>query len=262
MISNKLHAFCKTHFIIHENNIVLQNDDLPDYNVMKKCLDMNAASDWFSETDHDYTAICLEDDSPVPAGCKEIPLRDFFHIKRNDERTVALCSRAKGLFSFRKDKRFCAKCGGQLVDDEKFTARTCVRCHKQYFPQIEPAVIVLVNKGNQVLLAKSLNRKSNYYACLAGFVELGETIESTVKREILEETGITVKNVRYAGSQSWPFPDQLMLAFRAEYESGEIKIQEDELLDAQWFDWDNLPEVPPPGSVAHNLISGVFENKK
>lgn len=259
MISNKLTSFCKTHLVFHENNIVLQNGELPDNNVMKKCLEMNVASDWFSEPENDYTAIKIEDDSPVPAGCEEIPLRDYFWQKREDKEAVRLSSRAKGLLHFRSDKRFCPKCGGQLVDDTSLTARKCVKCQKLIFPQIEPAIIVLVNRGNEVLLAKSLGRAHSFYACIAGFVEIGETIETTVKREILEETGITVKNVRYVGSQSWPYPDQLMLAFRAEYESGEIKIQETEISDAKWFDWNNLPEVPPPGSVAHNLISGQFE---
>ena len=88
---------------------------------------------------------------------------------------------------------------------------------------------------------------------------MGETIENAVHREVLEETGIKIKNIRYVGSQSWSFPDQLILAFRAEYDSGEIKIQEDELTDAQWFNWKKLPKVPGPGSVAYNLIHGMFE---
>ena len=109
-----------------------------------------------------------------------------------------------------------------------------------------------------MLLVKNKNRKYDTYACVSGFVELGETLEQAVKREVLEETGICIKNIRYTGSQSWPFPDQLMLAFLADYESGEIKIQESELDDAKWFSRDNLPEIPKRGSVAHNLIMGFF----
>ena len=116
-----------------------------------------------------------------------------------------------------------------------------------------------MSKADEILLAQHKNRGDGMYSCIAGFVEMGETIENAVKREVLEETGITVKNIRYVGSQAWPFPDQLMLAFRAEYESGEITIQEDELSDAQWFKRQTLPKVPGPGSVAHNLINGEFD---
>ena len=94
------------------------------------------------------------------------------------------------------------------------------------------------------------------YSCLAGFIEAGETAEHAVRREIMEETNLSVKNIRYAGTQAWPFPDQLMLAFTAEYESGDLKIQEEEIAHADWFDRDALPKVPAPGSVAHNLIFG------
>ena len=277
MISNQMNLFCETHFIFRENFIILQGDKLPDDTVMRKCLEHNAASDWFAETDYGYSAILLEKDSPNPAGCKEIPLREFFHEMNNvkmlgpfesargdnkfisGHQLVCLASRARGLLNFRSTKRYCAKCGGVLQDDNLFTARTCVLCGKQYFPQIEPAIIVLVSKGDELLLARHKNRNDDVYSCLAGFVETGETIEQTVRREVFEEVGIKIKDVRYVGSQSWPFPDQLMLAFRAEYESGEITNQEDELKDAAWFSRDKLPKVPGPGSVAHNLINGKFD---
>lgn len=277
MISNQMNLFCETHFIFRENSIILQNGKLPDDSVMRRCLELNAASDWFAETECGYSGILLEKDVPDPAGCEEIPLREFFHRMSNikmlgpfesakgenkyisGEQLASLAARAKGLFDFRAAKRYCAKCGNVLQDDEHFTARTCVQCGKQYFPQIEPAVIILVNKGDEILLANHKNRNDGMYGCIAGFVEIGETIEQTVAREIQEEVGIKVKNVRYVGSQSWPFPDQLMLAFRAEYESGEIKIQEDELNDARWFKRSELPKLPGPGSVAHNLISGFFD---
>ncbi|MBQ0050711.1 MAG: NAD(+) diphosphatase [Treponema sp.] len=257
LTSNFTNDVCSQHFIIRENSIVLQNGKLPGEEIVKKCLAMNVAQDWFYEKDLDYSALMLEPDSPNPAGCDDIPLREFFHTA--DAKSASLAARAKGLLNFKASKRYCAKCGGALHDDENFTARTCVQCGKQYFPQLEPAVIILVNKGDQLLLALHKNRNDGVYGCIAGFVEIGETIEQTVEREIMEEVGLKVKNIRYVGSQSWPFPDQLMLAFRAEYESGEIKIQEDELRDAQWFSRDSLPKIPPPGSVAHNLISGYFD---
>ena len=112
--------------------------------------------------------------------------------------------------------------------------------------------------GNEILLARHLQRNQDVYACIAGFMEAGETAEHAVRREILEETGISVKNIHYLGSQSWQFPDQLMLAFTAEYESGEINVQKEELIEAGWFDRNNCPATPQPGSIAYRLIHGLI----
>lgn len=266
MISNS-QKFYDLHFIFRENSIILQDSSLPDESVMQKCLKMNVASDWFSEPEYNYSAMLLESETPNPAGCTDIPLREFFHLFREKEisglKINFLAARARGLLHFKQEKRFCAKCGGTLHDDPNFTARTCAKCSKQYFPQLEPAVITLVSRKNEIgaeelLLARHKNRNDGMFSCIAGFVEIGETIENAVKREILEETNLKVKNIRYVGSQAWPFPDQLMLAFRAEYESGSIKIQESEIAEANWFTRENLPLIPSPGSVAYNLIHGDF----
>ncbi|MBQ7158771.1 MAG: NAD(+) diphosphatase [Treponema sp.] len=262
MLSNQDDVFSKTQFVFRGDSIILQNGNLPDENIVRRCMEHQIASDWFAETEYNYSALLLEKDAPNPAGCEDIHLRDFFwRMKDSDEhkKLAALSARAKGLLSFRKNKRFCSICGGPLHDDKQFTARTCSKCGHQFFPQIEPAVIVLVSKGNEILLAQHMNRTYNFYSCIAGFVEVGETIEHAVVREIKEETGLDVKDVRYVASQSWPFPDQLMLAFRAEYAGGEIKIQKEEIRDAQFFPRDDLPQTPPPGSVAWNLIHECFE---
>ncbi|MBP5284108.1 MAG: NAD(+) diphosphatase [Treponema sp.] len=255
MISNIHDNSPEFRFILHENNIVLQNGNLPDEQVLRKCLMMNAASDWFAEKELGYAALSLEDESPLPAGCEEVPLRQFFFENSGDERIAGLSARAKTLFAFRRDKRFCSRCGGQLNDDRKFTARYCVKCRKLYFPQLEPAVIVVVRKDDEILLENHLNRNDGVYSCIAGFVEAGESAEHAVHREVLEETGIKVKNLRYIKSQAWPFPDQLMLGFMCEYESGEIKVQQDELRSAGWFSKNQLPKIPSPGSVAYSLIN-------
>lgn len=232
---------------------------------MRRCLAMDAASDWFGEPEQGYTAIELERDSPNPAGLEDIPLREFFARTQEDGGDQgalgAMAARAKGLLHFKASRRFCSRCGGKLRDDRQFTARTCSECGEMYFPQIEPAIIVLVTRGEELLLARHVRhaaRSADFWTTLAGFVEIGETAERAVHREIFEETGIRVKDVRYVTSQAWPYPDQLMLAFRAEYESGEIRVQEEEILEAGWFTRDSLPPIPPAGSVAHNLITGVF----
>lgn len=276
MISNQMNVFCEIHFIFRENSIILQGNSLPDEKTVRRCLEMNVAEDWFAELEYGYSALLLEKNAPNPAGCIDIPLREFFHKVKKIERIsefisftdetkkisgaelAGLTARAKGLLNFKSQKRFCPKCGAPLKDDLYFTARTCTQCNTQYFPQLEPAIIVLVNKGEEILLAKH-KRNSEFYSCLAGFVEMGETVENAVYREVFEETAIKIKNIRYVGSQAWPFPDQLMLAFRAEYENGEIAIQEEEILDARWFKRSDLPKIPGAGSVAYNLIIGEFD---
>ena len=261
MLSEQGEIFNKTHFIFRGDSIILQKGNLPDESVVRRCLEHQIAEDWFAEPEYDYSALLLEKDAPNPAGCEDMHLREFFWKMREKgelKKYIALSARAKGLLNFRKSRRFCSICGAPLEDHKTFTARTCTKCRHQFFPQLEPAIIVLVSRGDEILLARHLNRTHTFYSCIAGFVELGETIENAVVREIKEETGLDVKDVRYVASQSWPFPDQLMLAFRAEYAGGEIKIQTDEILDAQFFKRDDLPQTPPPGSVAWNLINESF----
>lgn len=267
MISNQNNIFCEKHFIFRENSIILQDNALPTEATLAKCLQYDIASDWFAEPAYNYSAMLLEDDAPNPAGCTDIPLRQYFADMRStetadagsDKNYVLLASRARGLLNFRSQKRYCSKCGTKLVDDEHFTARTCPACGHQYFPQIEPAIIVLVTRGDELLLARHRNRIDTIYTCIAGFVEMGETLEHAVRREVQEETGISIKNIRYVASQSWPYPDQLMFAFRAEYESGEIQVQQEELHEAHWFKKDGLPAIPKPGSIAYRLITGEFD---
>ncbi len=289
VISNPKAAFCKNHFVFQEDSILIKNksssgdeylsyDSLPEEDFLYFFIKENSLSDWFSEPDLNYTAFMLKKEAPVPENFTLIPLRQFFWETklpscRNTSRGLftdpftslfnapeisSLAARAHSLLRLRNTYRFCPSCGTLLTDDKDFTAKKCPSCKKQIFPRIEPAIIVLVKRGEEILLVKNKNRSREFWSCVAGFVESGESIEQTVIREVKEETGLTVKNITYRGSQSWPFPDQLMLAFTAEYESGTIKIQEEELDDAAWFKKDSLPELPNPGSVAWNLIHVDF----
>ena len=280
IITNPTNFFCEQHFVFIENNIIIRNSatdtesrmltpkDLPDTETLRKCLSNQAVSDWFAEPDKNYSAMMLEKDSPVPAGCTAIPLRDFFWKSKTFEEQEnglpsllgGLASRAHGFLRLRQTYVYCPKCGTKLEVDSVEVAKTCPSCGRMDFPRIEPAVIVLVTRGEEILLVKSKTVPNPKFSCIAGFVEHGETIEQTVEREVLEEAGIKVKNIHYVGSQSWPFPDQLMLAFTAEYESGEIKIQEKEITEAAWFKRNELPEIYTPGSVAYNLIMGKFHD--
>ncbi len=270
MISNQNNFFCELHFVFRGNDILLEKDNdplskkliseeagsLPSEILLRKCLEEQIASDWFAEPEQNYSAIKIEDYAPDPAGCLFMPLRSFFTFA--SERISTLSARAKGLLEWRNTQRYCSVCGSRLEDDPVQTARLCPKCGHQFFPQIEPAVIVLVTDGDRLLLVRHSQRIQDIYACISGFIEYGESSEQCVKREVREEAGIEIQNVRYVGSQFWPYPDRLMLAFRAEYKSGEIRVQPEEILEARWFTRDALPEIPKPGSIAYNLITGIY----
>jgi NAD+ diphosphatase len=133
-------------------------------------------------------------------------------------------------------------------------AKECPQCGLIDFPRISPAVIVLVERDKKVLLARSSRFKDELYSVLAGFVDPGETLEEAVRREVKEEVNIEVSNIRYFGSQPWPFPDSLMIAFTAQYSGGEIHVDGTEILDTNWFDPDKLPTIPGKISIARALI--------
>ena len=143
----------------------------------------------------------------------------------------------------------------------ELNALRCPGCGLTAFPKISPAVIVLVEKEGKLLLARGRRFALPFYSVLAGFVEPGESLEDTVHREILEEVGIRVKNVRYFGSQPWPYPDSLMIGFTAEYAGGEIKEDPEEILDAAWFAPDDLPSIPGKVSIARKLIDWFVEKE-
>lgn len=142
-------------------------------------------------------------------------------------------------------------------------AMVCPACGYHQYPRVQPCIITIITKGDdEILLAKSAHNKSNMYGLIAGFVEVGETLEEAVQREAFEEVGLKLKNIRYMSSQPWPFPSNLMIAFHAEYDSGDIQLQVEEISEAQFFKFDQLPEIPFKGSIAHAMIMQIVENKK
>ena len=196
--------------------------------------------------------ILLQGGTPAPEGCSFEPLPSYFFA--HDEAEIALASRLRALAGWMDSTRFCPSCGHPLQLHAVETALECPACGRLHFPRIEPCIITLITRGDELLLLRNIKDTRGVYACLAGFVEAGETLEQALRREVREETSLEVVNFRYAGSQAWPFPDQLMMAFYAEYKSGEIHIQESEITDARWFRPDALPPLPRPGSIARRLI--------
>ncbi len=149
---------------------------------------------------------------------------------------------------------FCSKCGGPLDPVPGEWGRRCRSCGYSHYPHIHPCVIVIVRRPGQVLLTRKAEWPEGRYSLVAGFLDFGECLEEAVEREVLEETGVRIRNVRYVGSQGWPFPSQLMTGFTAEYVDGEVVVEEKELEDARWFDVDKLPALPPKRSIARYLI--------
>ena len=165
-----------------------------------------------------------------------------------------LAGRGVQLAEFYRSHKFCGYCGHTMHPSKTEWAMLCSHCRERYYPQIAPCIIVAIRRGDSILLAQHTRHRNGVYTVLAGFTEVGETLEQTVAREVMEESGITVKNLRYVTSQPWPFPQSLMTAFMAEYDSGEIVIDPKELLDAGWYRYDNLPLLPEAGTVARRLI--------
>lgn len=157
-----------------------------------------------------------------------------------------------------QNTKFCGVCGGTMKFHTDISKR-CEHCGKEVWPQLATAVIVLVRRENEILLVHANNFRTDFYGLVAGFVETGETLEEAVHREVLEETGLHIKNLKYFASQPWPYPCGLMVGFMAEYDSGKIHLQRSELSKASWFDKDHLPQIPEKLSIARQLIDYWLE---
>jgi NAD+ diphosphatase len=163
---------------------------------------------------------------------------------------------ALGLDWWRSRTRFCGSCGAPTEESATERAMRCPKCGTLFYPTANPAVIVAVTRGDSLLLAHNHNFRPGLFSLIAGFVDPGETLEAAVVREVREEVGIEICNVRYVRSQPWPFPNSLMAGFCADYRSGELAPDGVEIESAGWFTKDNLPTIPNPGTVARKLIDG------
>ncbi len=181
---------------------------------------------------------------------------------RNPQLPISMLSLAGvGLMihHWESSSQFCGYCGSRLTRRTNDWGKTCGHCSNHHFPRIHPCVIGLIVRGDEILLVRKPEWVDGRYGLVAGFVEFGESLEEAMIREIAEETAIQVDNVRYIGSQSWPFPSQIMNGFVVDYVSGEIKLQEDELEAAAWYRLDQLPTIPPRRSIARYLIDRAGE---
>ena len=194
----------------------------------------------------------IPDDAAAPEGMAFRGVRELFGVLDDD--MVGLAGLANQIVSWDQSHQFCGGCGEKMAYKKDERAKVCPSCELVNYPRLSPAIIVAVTKGDKILLGTSARFRGGFYSVLAGFVEPGESLEECVKREVKEEAGVEVKNIRYFGSQPWPFPDSLMLGFTADYASGEILTDKTEILDAHWFTADSLPRIPGKISIARRLI--------
>ncbi len=187
-----------------------------------------------------------------PAGLALRSVRSLFG--RWNDPQVLLAGQAAQIVDFEQTHRFCGRCGGRTEPVSAERARRCPSCEHVAYPRISPAVIVLVRRGREALLARSARFPLPFFSTLAGFVEIGETLEDAAAREIREEVGVEVAGLRYFGSQPWPFPHSLMVAFIAEYAGGDIHADGEEIVEARWFAPDVLPQLPFRLSIARRMI--------
>ncbi|MBM3358455.1 MAG: NAD(+) diphosphatase [Betaproteobacteria bacterium] len=200
-------------------------------------------------------AVEIRESEPLPAGWSALGLRDLFGLV--ETQLAALSGRAYQILDWDRNHQYCSRCGTQTEPRPDERARACPSCGFTSYPPISPAIMILVTRGRELLLARKPVWPDGRFSALAGFVEPGEMLEDTVVRETREEVGVEIRNIRYFGSQPWPFPHSLMIAFTAEYAGGEISPDGVEIAEARWFDIEHLPKLPPSISISRRLIDTV-----
>jgi NAD+ diphosphatase len=198
-----------------------------------------------------YSAELLPD-APTPRDMQWVKLRELYG--RLEDGLFAIGGRAMQIVEWDRTHQYCGCCATPTFYSTQERAKRCSNCGLVNYPRLSPAVIVLISRGEEVLLAKAPRFPVGMYSILAGFVEPGESLEETIVREVREEVGVEVADIRYFGSQPWPYPNSLMIGFTAGYAGGEIVIDQQEIIEAGWFHKQNLPLIPPPLSIARKMI--------
>ncbi|MBR3139240.1 MAG: NAD(+) diphosphatase [Methanobrevibacter sp.] len=232
----------------HNRDLYLVNNDLPEY-FDGFDIEFKLYIGKFKTKDV-FVINCSEENS-------FFSLNDVYDI---DKDIYLMATRAVLIRDWYISHQFCGKCGTMTQIDEKDMMLKCPECGQVHYPRIAPAIIVAIRKGDKLLMAKHSYHKTHKYALVAGFVEAGESIDVAVHREVSEEIGIKIKNLKYKRSQSWPFPNSLMLAFTAEYESGEIKVDGDEIVKAKWFSKNEIERYDSDISISDWLINDFIQN--
>jgi len=223
-------------------------------------LDMEFGDEHFLGIFRGRSCFAVEAVGRVPEGYAVDNLYSW--LGRVDAPLFYLAGRAQQVIEWHKTHQYCGRCGSQTQAHAADRAKVCPDCGLVSYPRIAPSIIVLVTRGEEMLLARNASWPTGMYSTLAGFVEVGESIEQTVHREVAEEVGLQVDELRYLGSQSWPFPNSLMLGFHASYAGGDIVCHDGEIADARWFGVNDLPNIPPATAISRWLIDDFIAQVK
>lgn len=244
MKRNKYYVFNSGRLLLCDDGVV----DVPA--VLPKYLSFDEVR-LFEEDDESVCYMARSEQENLSDGLRWMDLRESYHVL--PEMVYRQAGKASELLYFDHQHKFCGVCGGTMEWSSVISKR-CAHCGEELWPKLSTAIIVLVHRGEEALLVKAKNFRRDYYGLVAGFVETGETLEECVAREVMEETGLCVENIRYFGSQPWPYPMGLMIGFHADYVEGEIVLRDGELRNAAFFTRDNIPAIPGKMSMARMLI--------
>jgi NAD+ diphosphatase len=249
-------------FIFQNDRLLLCNNTLPDTSSLtplKQHFTRRYSLGLINHTE----CFCAEINANIdlPPEFASIPLRKAFELLSKD--WYVTLAKAISVITWDKNHQFCGRCGEHTTHKKGAFERICTHCGLSFYPRISPCIIVLIRNEDKILMSRSPHFPPHAYGLIAGFVEVGESIEDAVHREVKEEVGITIKNLHYVESQAWPFPDSLMLGFTADYDAGEITIDTNELESADWYRYDNLPGGPSNSvSIARKLIDQFIDEKR
>ena len=253
------------HFIVFKDNKIIYEPNLKTFLLESSYLNINIENSLVvgvAEAEKKIYGVDISGyDNNINIGYEsliELDVRHLLAISKPED--IGLMGRANQLLHWIKSNKYSGYSGKLNKFDIEEEALRCPTSSKVIYPSISPCVLAMVIKGNEVLLARNNLFPEGLFSVLAGFVEVSESAEETVKREVLEEVNLKVTNLKYFGSQPWPFPSQLMLGFTCEYDSGTIKVDEDEIAEAAWYKATDLPYVPPQTSLSGQLISSFVED--
>jgi NAD+ diphosphatase len=252
--------------IVRDGEVLVAGDDaddtasFPTSDVCEAFTEREMAHEIGLTGDAPVWTIGVAADAPAPSGHRFVPLRSLHALVPARDWTLA--GRAVQIVEWSRTHRYCGRCGTATEQARGERAMRCPSCRLLSFPRLSPAVIMVVHRGDELLLAHGRAFPTPIYSALAGFVEPGESLEEAVRREVREEVGVGVDSLQYVGSQPWPFPNSLMLGFYAEWSHGDIVIDPTEIVDAQWFHIDDLPPFPGSMSIASQLINGFIAKRR
>ena len=249
-------------FIYHKNKLMIIKNDtgiqIPTYKDIKK-LYPTLNNKFYLGDFKTQSCFCTElENLDKSFNSSFMPLKEASLLMSME--LFMVCGRASQLLLWNKNSQYCGKCGNKVILRTTDFSKYCSKCDLSIYPRISPAIIVAITKGDEILLAHNSHFPQGLYSIIAGFVDPCESLEDCIKREVFEEVGIKIKNIKYFGSQPWPYPDSLMIGFFAEYDEGEINVDNKEIIDARWFSKDNLPNLPQKTSIARRIINKYLES--